>query len=86
MSGPLVTDHALIRLLERAGGLDVEGLRASLSQSLARVHEAVEQTGGGDYLVSTDTLSFVVRQGKLTTILPAMNAGARGRALKVEEN
>lgn len=82
MAGPLVTDHALVRFLERAGGIDVEGLRASLSQSLSRVHEAVEQTGGGNYLVSTDTLSFVVRKGHLTTILPSLDVGGRARALK----
>ena len=40
MSAPGITDHALLRFLERAGGLDVEGLRLTLGSSLTRAHSA----------------------------------------------
>lgn len=70
MPGPIVTDHALVRFLERAGGMDVERLRGELSAALARVNEAVTEIGGGNYRVSTAELRFVVKGQRLVTVLP----------------
>lgn len=81
MHGPIVTDHALVRFPERAGGLDVEALRTAISASLVRAHSAASEIGGGNYIVSTEELSFVVREEKLTTVLPALNAAQRAAAL-----
>lgn len=81
MSGPRVSDHALLRFLERGGMADVESLRASLSASLARAHAAARQIGGGRYLVLAEGLTFVVRDGIVTTVLEQTNVAGRAHAL-----
>lgn len=67
---PRVTDHALLRFLERAGGMDVEGLRDALSTSLARATRAAQQIGGGHYQIIADELIYVMRDNRLITVLP----------------
>lgn len=65
---PRVSDHALVRFLDRAGGLDVEGLRARLSAGLARADEAARRLGAEAYTVKVDGLVFVVRAGVVVTV------------------
>ncbi|MCA0425647.1 MAG: hypothetical protein LCH61_20455 [Proteobacteria bacterium] len=64
-----ISDHALIRFLDRVAGLDVEGLRATLALSLDRAHRAAESLGAADYTVKADGLVYVVRDGVLVTVL-----------------
>lgn len=64
-----ISDHALLRFLERAGGMDVEGVRGCLIQSLARAHAAATQIGGGEYAVVADDLVYLVRGGTLITVM-----------------
>ena len=45
-AGPIISDHALLRFLERAGGLDVETIRLMLSRSLERAKKAATGIGG----------------------------------------
>lgn len=70
-----VSDHALIRFLDRVAGLDVEGLRATLVLSLDRAHRAAERAGAADYTVKADGLVYVVRDGVLVTVLGDRPAG-----------
>lgn len=63
-----VTDHALVRFLERAGGLDVEGLRASIAASLERAATAAALLGADEVDVHADGLVYVVRDGTVITI------------------
>lgn len=81
MSAPRVSDHALLRFLERAGGLAVEQLRQTLESSLDRAGRAAAQIEASEYLVVVDELTFVVRSGTVTTILPEGSPGSRARAL-----
>lgn len=81
MTAPRVSDHALLRFLDRAGGLDVEQLRGRLESSLERAGDAAGTMGARDYLIVADGLSFVVRGGTVTTIIPAGSHGAQARAL-----
>jgi hypothetical protein len=81
MNAPRVSDHALLRFLERAGGLAVEQLRQTLESSLDRAGRAAAQIEASEYLVVVDDLTFVVRSGTVTTILPEGTPGARARAL-----
>ena len=64
-----VTDHAILRFLERAHGLPVEAMRADLAQRLQRAATAAEKIGPPQYHIALDGLRFVVREGKVTTIL-----------------
>ena len=66
-----VTDHALVRFLERAGGLDVEPIRQMLSQSLDRAAEAAEQLGETKVTVIGGGLRYVVCNGVLVTVTEA---------------
>lgn len=64
-----VSDHALLRFLERAAGMDVDGFRASLNASLARAHAAARSLSTADYLIKADGLIYVVRGDTVTTIV-----------------
>lgn len=74
MSRLHVSDHALVRFLERGAGLDVEGLRSSLQAALQRACEAAEAVGGLTFKVEVGDLVFVVVDGVVVTI-----TGARKR-------
>ncbi len=63
-----ITDHALIRFLERAGGFDVEGLRAQLAASLQRSHDAATLMRAEKYRVTVGAHTFLVRGDRVITI------------------
>jgi hypothetical protein len=73
-----VSDHALLRFLERAGGLDIEELRARLTNSLVRAHVAARSLGNSDYLIRSDGMLYVVRGEIVTTVVD--DKEPRGRA------
>ena len=77
----MVTDHALIRFLERSEGIDMEAVRASVADALARAHEAASSIGVANYLVLVDELCFIVRGCKVITILQQPSARRRAIAL-----
>jgi len=85
MSAPRVTDHALVRFLERAGGIDVEAVRLQLEAGLERAHTAARSISDSDYLVNVDGLVVVVRGDAVTTVLDAADPGTRGRNLRCRE-
>lgn len=64
-----VTDHALVRFLARAGGLDIEAMRANLAASLTRAARAADQLHQGECRVIADGLEYVVSDGKVITII-----------------
>lgn len=76
-----VSDHALLRFLERAGGLDIESLRGRLNASLTRAHTAARSLGGSDYLIRSDGLLYVVRGDTVTTVLEDKEPVSRASAL-----
>ena len=81
MSAPVISDHALLRFLERGAGCDVEVLRAQLSASLRRAHLAARSMGGSDHLIKIDGLTFVVRGETVTTVLPSGTASHDAHAM-----
>ena len=81
MSGPIVTDHALLRFLERAGGLDVVGVRRAISDGLGRAHGAARAIGAEKFLIKVDGLVFVLRGDKLITVLDESSPGMDARRL-----
>lgn len=81
MNAPRVSDHALLRFLERAGGLAVEQLRQTLESSLDRAGRAAAELEASEYMIVVDDLTFIVRSDTVTTILPEGTSGSRARAL-----
>jgi hypothetical protein len=69
-SQPRVTDHALVRFLERAGGMPIESVRRSLEDSLRRAAMAAASVGECDYTVKADGLKYRVRDGHVVTVIP----------------
>ncbi|MEM6265917.1 MAG: hypothetical protein AAF707_00200 [Pseudomonadota bacterium] len=78
----IITDHALLRFLERGCGLDVEGLRETLQDSLNRAQASAQAIGESDYNVLVGDSVFLVRSGVLKTVLEDTSVGKRARALK----
>ena len=83
MPAPKITDHALVRFLERAGGMDVEQLRADLSASLERANMAARALSQSDFLIRVDGLLYVVRGENVVTVIddsdPRQHAGISER-------
>ena len=63
-----VSDHALVRFLERAGGFRPEPLRAAIAESLARAHHAARRMGQTRFKIVADGLAYVVVDGVVVTI------------------
>lgn len=61
MTGPRVTDHAVLRYLELVVGLDIEALRAEIGANCARSQ--------GAPCVRTTTARYIVRGTAVVTVL-----------------
>lgn len=70
-----ISDHALVRFLQRGAGVDIDAMKSAVSASLDRAHRAAGRIGASDYTVRADGLVFVVRDGVLVTV----NDGPRRR-------
>lgn len=71
----------MLRWLERAIGMDIEGMRAGIEAGLARAHEAAQLIGGGDYLILSAGFVYVVREGVVTTVIEQHDARETARLL-----
>lgn len=74
---PRVSDHALLRWLERVGGADVEAVRTALSAGLARAAGAANAIGEDSYTVVLADTVLVVREGVLVTVYPRRKKAGR---------
>ena len=68
--GPRVSDHAVLRFLEREGGLDVEAVRRAMAASIARAVAVADKLDGASYKVVTTGVTFVVEGGVVVTVVP----------------
>ncbi len=64
-----VSDHALVRFLERTGLASFDGLRADLAQSLARAREKASDLDRDSFVVVADGFKYIVERGVLVTVL-----------------
>jgi hypothetical protein len=73
----VVSDHALLRFIERAGGLDVNAIRTALAMSLERAAALADAAGQRRYRVAADGLTYVVvADGPTTTIVTIVGGPA----------
>jgi hypothetical protein len=63
-----VSDHALLRFLERAGGIDVEALRGAVAASIARATAMADHLGAKEYTIVVDGFAYIVRNGTVATV------------------
>ena len=68
MSRLRVSDHALLRLLQLFGGLDVDRFRDSIAGSLARACDAADQINENEYTIASNGFRYVIRNGVLVTV------------------
>ncbi len=64
-----ISDHALLRHLERVGFVDVEGYRAALVEQLARGVGTARQIGADHYVIRFSDAGYVVKNGVVVTVL-----------------
>ncbi len=64
-----VTDHALLRFLERVHGLPLERMRAELSAKAERASAAAQSIGGGQYTVIVDGVKFRCCNDHVVTVV-----------------
>jgi len=67
-----VTDHAVVRWIERAHGIDVPAIRRQIVGKVTRSVDLAEQLDErGNVTVVLDGVRYVVRDHRVITILPA---------------
>ena len=76
-----VSDHAVVRYLERVDGLDIEATRQAIACSLdsPTARELVEFSDGHPCKVTVDGKSYFIRQMTVTTCVPKAWAAGRKR-------
>jgi len=76
-----ISDHALVRWMQRTGMIDLEPLRAMLAASIEKAAAAGELLGVAEYLILADGLVYVVRSGVVVTVVNEDGRHSRVRAL-----
>lgn len=74
MSPPIgVTDHAVVRWIERAYGIDVPAIRRQIVGKVTRSVDLAERLDErGNVTVVLEGVRYVVRDHRVITILPAL--------------
>ena len=69
-----ITDHTVLRYLERVAGMDIEGLRRRIEDDLntPRTQRAIESMSrrGARLKIKTDRIIYCIRDGVITTCYP----------------
>lgn len=60
-----ITDHALLRYLERVQGIDMGEVRSQIAKAVAVAEEHEGCTG-----VVSDGFSYKIQNGAITTVIP----------------
>lgn len=66
-----ISDHALLRILQRLGGVDVEGLRSSVAKELSGTFSKAQSIGEKEYVNVSGGFAYVVADNTLVTVKPA---------------
>lgn len=74
-----VTDHALVRFLEREGFVDIETVRAAIEALLERAARTARRLGETDYAIRVDSLIYLVRDGAVVTVVSSPKRRRRRR-------
>lgn len=64
-----ISDHALVRWLDRTGAMDVEQLRQRLAASLQRACDKAGELDATEFVILADGLVYVVKSDVVVTVL-----------------
>lgn len=77
---PVVTDHAVLRYLERTGCVDIKAVRRHIATMVLRGLVAGAKIGAGEFAIVVPGARFVVVDGRVVTTLdPATRQRKRRR-------
>lgn len=76
-----VSDHALVRWMERTGMVNLDPVKDAIAASLERAAAAALKLGVTEFLILADGLVYVVRAGVVVTVLPEDGRHQYARAL-----
>ena len=67
-----ITDHALLRYLERAEGIDTERFRQYLEDALntPRLRQVIDIAGNTNFKIKKGGITYCIRGGHVTTCYP----------------
>lgn len=80
-----VSDHALVRWLERNNIVDIQQLRDALAASLGTACGAADLMNVNEYAIRRDGWKYIVRDHTLVTIFPVKDRDARRRKQRYHE-
>ncbi|PTW61409.1 hypothetical protein C8N35_102118 [Breoghania corrubedonensis] len=68
--GILITDHAVMRYVERVIGIDLDAVRAKIANEIARTQARADLSQLPDrYAIRTADATYVIRRNVMTTVL-----------------
>lgn len=73
-----VSDHAVLRWIERVHGIDIELIRQRIRSDLAKATVVSGKIGAPKYVVRLGPNRFVVKDGTVVTVLDAGMVGRSG--------
>lgn len=80
-----ISNHALVRWLERTGLAEIDPLKALLARSLERAARAANTLQSSHYIILADGLVYVVRGGVLVTVLTEDDPHSHVRAMQYRQ-
>lgn len=74
MQSPIITDHAVLRFLERNEGMDIERIRRSLAEQVMndpRTRKGIDELGDTpSFKIIKDKVTFCMKGEVVTTCFP----------------
>jgi hypothetical protein len=64
-----VSDHTVLRHLQRVAGVDVEALRRAIAVSLGRAARTADAIGQDNYDICMDGYRYIVRRRVVVTVV-----------------
>ncbi len=80
-----ISDHALVRFIDRAAGGEIEAVRGAIADALDRAAESAAAIGATEYTIVADGLRYQVRGGVVTTVAPERQSAPARRAPRGDE-
>lgn len=80
-----ISDHALLRWIERNKIIDIPQLRNELAASLSEACGAADRISVSEFAVRRNNWKYVVRDHTLVTVFPMKDRDARRRKVRYHE-